>query len=196
MSRAAWPPGPVLLAGSALISGCVSSVGAPPLDGAYDSIGQAHGDGTKAAALQSVLGHDLGLTALLAANAEPAATVTIARAADSKTWRLSDAHGEVRLTTDGAPAALDPEGSAHGSRIAGGADGRLWIGLSAARTQFETMTRTRALGVLSVGPDGDLVIETRTKRRHYALLPWPAVQRRSVRYAFPAIAGPGPRTAY
>ncbi|MBN9480356.1 MAG: hypothetical protein J0I52_08975 [Bordetella sp.] len=58
------------------------------------------------------------------------------------------------------------------------------------------MTRTRALGVLSVGPDGDLVIETRTERRHYALLPRPAVQRGSVRYAFPAIAGPGPRTAY
>ncbi len=207
MSRAAWP---ALLAGAVLLSGCASSVGglpvqwradgppvvtAPPgdcpaLDGAYDSTGQAQGDETKTATLQSVLGRELGLTRLLAVNAEPAATVTIARAAGDDAWLVSDAHGEVRLAADGAPAPLDPDWSAHGSRVAGCANGRLWIGLSAVRTQYETMTETRALGVLSVGPDGGLIIQTRTERRHHAFLPWPSVQRSAIRYDFPAITAP------
>lgn len=159
----------------------------PPLDGAYASAGQAHGDETRPAALQSVLGHDLGLTGLLALNAEPAATVVIARAADDDVWRLSDAHGAVRLATDRTLVPLDPDWAAHGARVAGCAGGRLWIGLSSVRTRFETMTETRALGVLSVGPDGALIVETRTERRHHALLPWPSVQRRAIRYAFLAI---------
>ncbi len=87
---------------------------------------------------------------------------------------------------------LDRNWAAHGSRIAGCADGRLWIGLSSVRTQYESMTETRALGVLSPAPDGSLLIEVRTERRHYGLLPWPSVQRRSARYSFaPATA---PRT--
>ena len=212
MSRAAWP---ALLASAVLLSGCASSVGGlpvqwradgppvvtapsgdcPPLDGAYDSTGQAQGDETKAATLQSVLGRELGLTRLLAVNAEPAATVTITRAATGDAWLLSDAHGEVRLAADGAPAPLDPDWSAHGSRVAGCANGRLWIGLSTVRTQYETRTETRALGVLSVGPDGGLIIQTRTERRHYTFLPWPSVQRSAIRYDFPAITAPASPTA-
>lgn len=164
--------------------------GCPPLDGAYASVGLAHGDEARPTALQSALGHDLGLTGLLALNAEPAATVVIARAADGDVWRLSDAHGAVRLTADRTRVPLDPNWTAHGSRIAGCAGGRLWIGLSAVRTRLETMTETRALGVLSIDSDGALVVETRTERRHHALLPWPSVQRRATRYAFPAITEP------
>jgi len=206
VSRAAWP---ALLAGAVLLSGCASSVGglpvqwradgppvvtAPPgdcpaLDGAYDSTGQAQGE-TKTATLQSVLGRELGLTRLLAVKAEPAATVTIARAAGDDAWLVSDVNGEVRLAADRAPASLDPDWSAHGSRVAGCANGRLWIGLSTVRTQYEAMTETRALGVLSVGPDGGLIIQTRTERRHQAFLPWPSVQRSAIRYDFPAITAP------
>ena len=204
MTRSAWAG---LAAGAILLSGCASGVGGlpvqwrgdgppvvtappgdcPPLDGTYASAGQAHGDETRPAALQSVFGRNLGLTALLAPNAEPAATVVIARAADSDAWRLSDAHGAVRLATDRTPVPLDPDWAAHGARVAGCAGGRLWIGLSSVRTQYETMTETRALGVLSIAPDGALIVETRTERRHHALLPWPSVQRRAIRYAFPAI---------
>ena len=204
MSRAPWPG---LAASAILLSGCASGVGGlpvqwrgdgppvvtappgdcPPLDGAYASVGQEHGDETRPAALQSVFGHELGLTELLARHAEPAVTVVIARAADGDAWRLSDAHGAVRLATDRTPVPLDPDWAVHGARVAGCAGGRLWIGLSSVRTQYETMTETRALGVLSVGPDGALIVETRTERRHHALLPWPSVQRRAIRYAFPAI---------
>ena len=52
------------------------------------------------------------------------------------------------------------------------------------------MTETRALGVLSVGPDGGLIIQTRTERRHHAFLPGPSVQRSAIRYDFPAITAP------
>ena len=199
-----------LLASAVLLSGCASGVGGlpvqwrgegppvvtappgdcPPLDGAYASVGQAHGDETRPASLQSALGHDLGLTELLAVNAEPAATVVIARAAGDHVWSLSDTHGAVRLAADRTPVPLDPDWSAHGARVAGCAGRRLWIGLSTVRTQHETMTETRALGVLSVGPDGSLILETRTERRHHAFLPWPSVQRRAIRYDFPSITAP------
>ncbi|MCH4268621.1 MAG: hypothetical protein LKF80_09495 [Brevundimonas sp.] len=99
-----------------------------------------------------------------------------------------DLHGEARLAVDGPPSPLDRNWSTHGSRVAGCAGGRLWIGLSSVRTQHESMTQTRALGVLSPAPDGGLLIEVRTERRHYGPLPWPSVRRQSARYSFaPAV---------
>lgn len=198
-----------LLAVSLLLLGaCVSSVGGlsaqwrqgrppivtapdgpcPALEGTYWSDGHERTAAAGPAVLQHVLGHDLGLTELLPTNGPPDTTTAFSREGDE--WRVWDLHGEVRLAINGEPSSLDRNWSAHGSRVAGCAGGRLWIGLSSVRTQYESMTQTRALGVLSPGPDGSLLIEVRTERRHYGLLPWPSVQRRSARYSFATATAP------
>jgi len=160
----------------------------PALEGAYWSDGHELTAAAGPAILQHVLGHDLGLTELLPRDGSLDTTTAFSREGDD--WRVWDLHGEARLAVDGRPSLLDRNWSAHGSRIAGCADGRLWIGLSSARTQYESMTQTRALGVLSLAPDGNLLVEVRTERRHYGLLPWPSVQRRSARYSFAPATAP------
>ena len=56
--------------------------------------------------------------------------------------------------------------------------------------QYHPDYHEEGFAVLSVGPNGGLIIQTRTERRHHAFLPWPSVQRSAIRYDFPAITAP------
>ncbi|MEN5146763.1 hypothetical protein [Brevundimonas diminuta] len=203
-----------LLSGALLLGACVSHTGglptqwrgsgppaitAPPGDcpalaGVWRSDGHDATTEARPAVLQQVLGQQLGLTELMAADGTHDASVAFTR--DGEGWQAKDAHGAAQIPVDGRAIALDPNGSANGSRIAGCADGRLWIGFSSVRPQYESLTQTRALGVISTAPDGALQIEIRTERRHYGLLPSPSVQRLTARYSFaPATSGASPASS-
>lgn len=191
-----------LLSGALLLGACVSHTGglptqwrgsgppaitAPPGDcpalaGVWRSDGHDATTEARPADLQQVLGLQLGLTELLGSDGAQGGAVTFAR--DGDNWRITSPHGAAQVAIDGQPVPLDPNWSANGSRIAGCADGRLWIGFDSVRPQYESMTQTRALGVISTAPDGALQIEIRTERRHYGLLPSPSVQRLTARYSF------------
>lgn len=166
----------------------------PNLVGVWRADGHDATTEARPADLQQVLGLQLGLTELLASDGTQGGNVDFARNDDG--WRISSPHGVAQVAIDGEPVPLDPNRSAHGSRIAGCADGRLWIGFSSVRPQYESMTQTRALGVFSTAPDGGLQIEIRTERRHYGLLPSPSVQRLTARYSFaPAPPAASPDSA-
>lgn len=166
----------------------------PNLVGVWRAEGHDATSEARPADLQQVLGLQLGLTELLGSDGGQGGDVTFARDGDG--WRINSPHGEARVAIDGQPVPLDRNWSSHGSRIAGCADGRLWIGFSSVRPQYESMTQTRALGVFSTAPDGGLQIEIRTERRHHGLLPSPSVQRLSARYSFaPATSGVSPASS-
>lgn len=166
----------------------------PNLVGVWRAEGHDATSEARPADLQQVLGLQLGLTELLGSDGGQGGDVTFARDGDG--WRINSLHGEARVAIDGQPVPLDRNWSSHGSRIAGCADGRLWIGFSSVRPQYESMTQTRALGVFSTAPDGGLQIEIRTERRHHGLLPSPSVQRLSARYSFaPATSGVSPASS-
>lgn len=164
----------------------------PDLVGVWRADGHDATTEARPADLQQVLGLQLGLTELLGSDGAQGGDVAFARDGDG--WRITSPQGEARLAIDGQAVPLDPNWSANGSRIAGCADGRLWIGFDSVRPQYESMTQTRALGVISTALDGGLQIEIRTERRHHGLLPSPSVQRLTARYSF-APATPGASSA-